>query len=311
MVPTAKIGSRGVQLFLQIPALAQMIQTHRPRAIYSAGNQSNLSLALAGRLAGNPDTKIIQKITNPIERPGPKKKLQWIRDWRFGLTSALGDKTFVLSQAAAKNYARQYPKSQDKFIMAHLACITDAMMAIGQQRKPRNQDNVPQFLAAGRLVIQKDYVMMFEALALLKCQSWELTIIGDGPQRDELEQLAQRLGIADRIDFVGFVSDPAPYFAAADLLLLSSRWEGLGAVAVEAYATGVPVAATDCCEGLDEIIHSAGYDTTPVGDATAFAGSISQILERQVDLERLLNIAHPYHLESAVAEHLELLAQIE
>ena len=69
-VPAPPIGSRGFQLFAQIPALARMLDQHRPTAVFSAGNQSNLSLALARKLAPQSGSLVIQKITNPIVRPG-------------------------------------------------------------------------------------------------------------------------------------------------------------------------------------------------------------------------------------------------
>lgn len=310
-VPTPSIGGRGIQLILQIPALAKMIREHRPRAIFSAGNQSNLSVAIAKKLAGNASTKIIQKITNPIERPGPRGVFQWLREWRFGKTAAIGDKTFVLSHAAASAYAKRYPNVSKKFVMAHLACVTDAMAQIGKSRNLPVNHSTPQLLAAGRLVEQKDYPVMFRALALLENERWHLTVIGDGPLRGNLTALAEELKIADRISFVGFVGDPTPYFAKADLLLLSSRWEGLGAVAVEAFSMGCPVVATDCCAGLTEIVGSAGYDTTPVGDALKFADAISNILARPVNKEKLISIAAPYRLNNAVDEHLRLLETIE
>lgn len=72
----------------------------------------------------------------------------------------------------------------------------------------------------------------------------ELHIVGDGPQREALESLAQELGVADRVRFLGWQPNPIPFLAAMHMLLLTSHREGLPNVVLEAMAMGVPVAAT-------------------------------------------------------------------
>ena len=311
MVPTPDIGSRGVRLFLQIPALAKMIRSYRPRAVFSAGNQSNLCIAIANKLAGNGPTKIIQKITNPVDRPNLSRGSLMLRKWRFGFTSSLGDKTFVLSDSAAKTYAQNYPKIADRFVMAHLACVTPEMLKIGEEKRGHPPGATTQLLAAGRLAEQKDYPTMITALSLIKHRSWHLTIIGDGPQRASIEELVKEKNLSERIDIVGFVSDPAPFFSKADHLLLSSCWEGLGAVAIEAMATGCGVAATDCCDGLSDIIRQTGHQPAPIEDPIAFARSIEELLDNPVSQDKMREIAAPYTVEGAVSEHLELLESVE
>lgn len=311
IVPSSAIRGRGLALALQIPALAAMIRRYRPRAIFSAGNQSNLSLALARKMAGNVPTKIIQKITNPIERPGPRGKWQWVRERRFGLTAALGDLTFVLSDAAARDYAARYPASAEKFVLSHLACVTPEMLALGEGKKIRATDRPARLLAAGRLAEQKDYPTMIAALGRIKHRDWTLTIIGDGPDRAQVEQLVSSAGLSERVEFAGFAHDVVPFFAKADHLLLSSRWEGLPAVAMEAMATGCGIAATQCSEGLTELLAEAGWQTTPVGDAVQFAAAIERLLDAPVPREKMREIAARYTVDHAVSEHLQYVERLE
>ena len=82
----------------------------------------------------------------------------------------------------------------------------------------------------------------------------QLTLLGDGPLRSELEALSKDLGMSDRIHFLGFRSNPFPIIRAADALVLSSRHEGMPNVVLEALACGTPVIATPAPGGLVELL---------------------------------------------------------
>lgn len=298
-------------MLLQIPAVTRMIRTYRPRAMISAGNQSNLCLAIAAKLSGIKSTKIIQKITNPIYRPGMSGWTHKLRSWRFGLTAMLGHRTITLSKSTNTRYQKAYPKLADRFVMAHLACITDDMVVYGDQRKPKENDEPPNFLAVGRLAIQKNYPMMLQALALLKDRPWKLLVLGDGPKKHELKALAAQLGIAERIEFAGFVQNVIPAYCSSDILLLSSKWEGFPAVPVEAMATGCQVVATDCSDGLTDIIAMTGHNTVPTDDPEAFSAAIVKMLDRPADPALLRDISSKYQLNSAIDDHLAVIEHIE
>ena len=84
---------------------------------------------------------------------------------------------------------------------------------------------------------------------MLSIQDSELMIVGSGELETSLRQLAGELGIADKVIFAGFQSDPTPFYLSADLFVLSSDYEGFGNVIVEALAQGLPVVSTDCPSG--------------------------------------------------------------
>jgi len=98
----------------------------------------------------------------------------------------------------------------------------------------------------GRLSPEKGLAGLVEATAQLleEGQPVRLVLVGDGPERQELEALARRQGIADRVHLVGHQPDPRPWYEAMDLFVSNSRREGLPNVLLEAMALGVPVAAT-------------------------------------------------------------------
>ena len=307
MVPTPNIGGRGVQLFLQIPAVARMIREHQPRAIFSAGNQSNLTLAIARKLAGQTPTKIIQKITNPVLRPGFGPWVRFYRTWRFGVTAALGDMSLTLSAADADRYAKIYPRAAAKFHAVPNPYVHSEMLLSGDERRPRDPDRPPRLLSVGRIAAQKGYKTLLSALALVADRPWSMTVLGDGPLLEDTRRWAETLGIAGRIEFKGFVAHVTPYLEQSDILVLSSRWEGFPAVPIEAMATGCAIVATDCSAGLTELLHQIGIETVPVQDPVALSTAICEAIASPQPIELLRTCAAAYSIENSVDQHLRLL----
>ena len=309
LVPTPKLGGRGTRLVLQIPAVARMIRKHRPKAIFSAGNQTNLSIAVAQKLAGSRATKIIQKFTNPVLRPGLGPLLKIYRTWRFGFTARFADMCLTLSDADAEHYSEIYPHAAGKFLSVPNPYATPDMLALGEDRKVRAPDTPARLLAVGRIDPQKGYLTMISALALIADRPWSMTILGDGSLADEVKQRAGKLDLADRIEFKGFVSDPTPYYAQSDILVLSSQWEGFPAVPLEAMAAGCAVVATDCSEGLTRLLRQTGLETVPVQNPEALAKAIADAIEMPPAIAPLRACARTYSIENSVERHIERWAQ--
>lgn len=294
--------ARGLSLALQIPALRRIVRDRAPRALLSAGNQSNTPVALACRGTA---TRAIAKITNPVDRPGAFAPFVAWRRERFGLNARLADLTLTLSEADARRYAPWF--RTDKLAMVHNPYVTEAMLAVGDARQPRAPDAVPELVTVGRLAPQKDQATLLAALARLKDRLWRLTLVGDGPLEADLRTQAAALGLTERITFAGF-TDPLPYMARADLFVLSSRWEGLPAVALEALACGLGLIVTDCAPGLREITDAAAMPApVPVGDNDALATAIAAALESPPDTTRAREVARRFTLDAAIDDHLRLI----
>jgi glycosyltransferase involved in cell wall biosynthesis len=97
----------------------------------------------------------------------------------------------------------------------------------------------------GRLIPIKGADVLLDALALLRSDGWHACIVGDGPERAELEARADDLGLGDRVSFLGAIPDAARLLAGLDLFVISSRSEGTPMVLLEAMGAGVPVVSTD------------------------------------------------------------------
>lgn len=126
---------------------------------------------------------------------------------------------------------------------------------------------------------QKDQDTVIRALALLP-ESVHLYLAGDGERRPELEKLVAELNIADRVHFAGIRTDVPAMLAAADIVVMSSHWEGFGLAAVEGMAAGKPVIASDV-DGLREVVQGAGV-LFPHADAAALASEIRRLADDPV-----------------------------
>jgi glycosyltransferase involved in cell wall biosynthesis len=166
----------------------------------------------------------------------------------------------------------------------------------------------PVVLGAGRLDQQKDFPTLIRAFAAVRSRRpARLVILGEGPERGQLESLVEELGITADVRLPGFVSNPFSYMARAAVFVLSSAWEGMPGVLIQAMACGAPVVATDCESGPREALAGGKYGRlVPVGDHLALADAIAGTLDAlrpSLPPEAL----EPYTREGAADRYLRLL----
>ena len=283
-------GNRRLSMIAQFPALAAMVRRHRPDILYSAGNQSNMLVALA---CLGTATRSVARISNPVCPPGRRDFAAWARWKRFCAISRISDLTIVMGEhdralLARSGTVRLLPRPT----------VTPIMDRVRRQRRPRHAGAPVQLLMVGRLVEQKDHATALAALARLSHLDWRLTIAGEGPLRAALAAQAAALGIADRVVFTGYVADPerlANLMGQADLLLQPSRWEGLCATLIEALACGANVVATDSTPNIRPVLAAAGqHPPVPTGDSAALAHAIERTLARPAPMSLM---------EAAIRDH--------
>lgn len=141
----------------------------------------------------------------------------------------------------------------------------------------------PVILGVGRLHPIKDFATLVEAFALVRAQrSARLLILGDGPEMCRLRRLAEDRGVAADVDMPGFMANPYPAMRAAAVLALTSRFDALPGVLIEALALGTPIVATDCPSGPAEILRGGRYgELVPVGAPQEVASAILRVLGGQ------------------------------
>jgi len=172
----------------------------------------------------------------------------------------------------------------------------------------------PVILGAGRLHPVKDFATLIRAFAHVRAKRpARLIILGaESPTAPEyaaeLSTLSATLGIADDVLLPGFVPNPLPFMAGASVFALSSLYEGLPGVVIQALACGCPVVSTDCPGGLREILDQGRVGSlVPVGDDVAFARAIEDMLDNPPRAESLRARAEFFSLERGVDNYLRLL----
>jgi glycosyltransferase involved in cell wall biosynthesis len=168
----------------------------------------------------------------------------------------------------------------------------------------------PSVIGVGRLDRNKDFANLIRAFAELQQRDARLTIYGEGKERAALQELAGRLGIAERTSLPGYVDDPWDAYAKASCLALCSRSEAFGNVVVEAMACGLPVVATDC-GGPVEILGSGRFgEIVPVGEPRALAAAISRALECPGEPAPRIARAQEFATEKIVGNYLSLFEEV-
>ncbi len=132
-----------------------------------------------------------------------------------------------------------------------------------------------------------------------------LLILGEGADREALEGRARELCISDDVSFPGFVSNPYPYMRRAAVFVLSSSWEGLPTVLIEALALGAPIVSTDCPDGPREILADGKYgQLVPVGKADDLAAEIELALAMGPAVDRETEAWEKFTVDAAVDGYL-------
>ena len=165
-----------------------------------------------------------------------------------------------------------------------------------------------RILTVGSLKEQKNHPLLLRSFAAMARPDARLMILGQGENEAMLRSLAAKLGIKDRVIFAGFHRDPSTFYATADLFVLSSDYEGLPTVLIEALSFGLPIVSTDCPSGPAEILEGGRHGRlVPVGDAQLLTAAMDETLSASVDTTAQKRRAADFAPEIAARRYLDLL----
>ena len=305
-------------LMRQLPSLVRYLREARPDAVLSAEAQYNLLAIWGRRLSGiRPRVVITEHITvsHGASFGGSWGDPRLSRVLRRAYLKA--DAVVTVSDGVGDDLAAYARISRERITTVYNPVVGPDLTT--KARAPVDHPwlapgGPPVILAAGRLDPQKDFATLIRAFARLRARRPARLVLlgGVNPTKpeyaDELRALAARLGIADEVSLAGFRENPFAFMSRAAVFVLSSTYEGLGNVLIEALACGTPVVSTDCPSGPAEILdHGRFGPLVSVGDDAALAEAVLSILEAAPDRNRLRERGAMFSIERAVDHYLDLL----
>jgi glycosyltransferase involved in cell wall biosynthesis len=284
LLPTGRISTARFETLWMIWHLPRLVRQLRPDVIFCAGNSYTIVAVALRLILGRACPPIVFRVSNDLVRldmPQPIRAIYhaWLRFQQSYFAAIVGMAEPVRGEILAQMHA-----NPERIVIIDNASMSMADIdRLAKARAARNPTGSGRhFVGIGRLVGQKNFSLLVRAFAKIARPDDRLTIVGEGPLRAAIEAEAAALGVAGQIAMPGHQSPIDGFLAVADAFVLSSDYEGVPAVIVEALAAGLPIVATDCCMAMPYMLDGLGH-VVPPRDADALAAAMDRCLEVPVD----------------------------
>ncbi|MBO9623905.1 MAG: glycosyltransferase [Sphingomonas sp.] len=263
-VPYVVLGAKG--MIARLVKLRAFLRKMRPQAVMCTGfGFPNLCAIVVRWFAGFRFRLMLTEHCFPSVDHENAKPWQ-ARYWFFPLAHFLypfADNIVAVSKGTATDLAKVINIDPRRITCIYNPIVNDGLIESGKAPVDHawfHDPDVPVVIAIGRLEHQKDFGTLISAFWHVRQQMrCRLVILGDGGEREMLSAMIDRLGLSNDVSLPGFAPNPHAYTAKAKLLVLSSRFESLANVVVEAMALGTPVIATDCPSGPAEALDGGRF----------------------------------------------------
>lgn len=269
-----------IQMFF---GLISYLREKRPSVVLSPFEVTSVIAILAKKITRLP-LRVIIRVSVHISRN--KRTAIWKKILEQFVVSRVypwADGIITVSEGVAEDLSLYTGIPLERITVIYNPVILDQLLKAAEAPTDHrffSAGQYPVVLGVGRLAEQKDFSTLIRAFnAVQKRIPSRLIILGDGEERPLLEDLIQSLGLQDVVDLPGFNINPFTFMKKASVFVLSSKWEGLPGVLIQALACGCPVISTDCLSGPAEILKGGEYGyLVPVGDVDAMAKAMEMTL---------------------------------
>lgn len=275
---TIKENGFRVEVFNQNPAVSNLkniwhlykwFKKEKPDVVHTAAAEANFHGVIAAKLAGVPHI-----VAEEIGFPNHSSKAKLLFRFIYKLT----DNVVCVSQAV-----KEFLVSINEIDFSKGVVIYNPVSAPKKVGVIKEENFT--IVSVGRLEKVKNQELLINAFSKLNLSNIRLILVGDGRERENLESLIKRLGIADKVTLTGFTPEPEKYLAKANVFVLPSLSEGFGIAAVEAMLLGIPCLCSNV-GGLPEIIldGETGWLFNPksVAELTEKLGAIILMKEEEL-----------------------------
>jgi glycosyltransferase involved in cell wall biosynthesis len=283
------------------PRIVRLIWRWRPQVVLSTVSHLNLMLALLKPLLPRSTRLVAREAVNLST---------YLREEVISLPWRLGfrwfyrrfDRVICLSRSMRDDLCTHFSLVERKTVVIPNPVDGARLRELGGPAVADRDDPARRLVAIGRLAHQKGFDLLIDALARCRDLAWQLDVLGKGPAGLELQQQIERLGLQDRVRLRGFVANPYTWLRQADALVLSSRYEGMPNVVLEALACGTPVVSTPV-PGAVEILRGSAHaeltdDFTAASIETAlrtwFARPLARVPSKAVSDYGIAHITRRY-----------------
>ena len=295
-------------------SLTEYLKGEKPRVLLAAMETAGV-LALWARRRARVGTRVV--VSSHIRfsrhiRSEPKRSKRFVMPHLVRRLYRGADGVIAVSEGVADDLARFVRLPRERIQVIYNPVVNDGLLEAANEEAAHPwlvEGQCPLILGAGRLTEQKDFSTLLRSFARVReHRAARLMILGEGEQRESLEALVRRLGLEEHVRMPGFVTNPFAYMARASVFALSSAWEGLPGVVIQALACGCPVVSADCPSGPAEILGNGRYGRlVPVGDHDAMAQAILETLDAPPNSNLLRRRAMDFHIDKAVEQYLEVM----
>lgn len=298
LLQTGRISTARFETLWMIWHLPRLIRQLQPDVIFCAGNSYTVVAVVVRALMGSACPPIVYRVSNDLARrdmPAPIRALYhlWLR-WQAPTFAAI-----VAMADAARAEVRDFMKADmSRIVVINNGAITRAVadrLARARDEKVRLRFG-RHWLGIGRLAPQKNFALLIDAFARIAARNDTLTIVGDGSERGSIVRQIAAHGLTDQIALAGHQSPVDPWLADADAFVVSSDFEGVPAVVIEALAAGIPIVATDCSPSMKALIGGVGR-LVPPRDTSALASAMGAIIEDHADPAPMRKRAEAFTIE--------------
>lgn len=308
-----KSKRRRFQVVAGIVALANYLRMNRPDVLLSAAKHVNLA-ALWARCIARVSVPLVLRVSNHVSRSAgntrhkPRLFIWWLIRRLYNWADAI----ITVSNGIAEDIGVHTSIPRERIVTIYNPVFTPVLREKAEEALEHPwlaPGSPPLVLGVGRLAAQKDFATLVRAFSRVHDQRpARLVILGEGKWRDRIGMLVRDLGVDADVELPGYVDNPLAWMSRASVFVLSSAWEGLPGVLIEALACGCPVVSTDCPSGPAEILDGGAYgQLVPVGNDIVMAEAILSTMDAPPDSERLRDRAAEFSVDHAVDRYLEVL----